>query len=106
MRIGGRGQGQGKTRRNHVVENFLSSWLDKNIEGVRNNIWLEGNPNVKGEAKCKLWRTALGAQSGNHHLCWLRVWVQADLPGDIKKTSERKKKTLREIWSRKSLARK
>ena len=84
--MGGRGQGQGKTRRNRVVENFLSSWLDKNIEGVRNNIWLEGNPNVKGEARCKLCRTALGAHSGNHHLCWLRVWVQANLPGDIKKT--------------------
>ena len=61
MRIGGRGQGQGKTRRNNrVVENFLSSWLDKNIEGVKNNIWLESNPNVKGEARCKLCRTALG----------------------------------------------
>jgi hypothetical protein len=70
LRISGRGQGQGKTRRNRVMEYFLSSLLDKNIEGVRNNIWLEVNPNVKGEA-----------DASNVEQLWV-----PNLPGDINKT--------------------
>ena len=55
----GRGQGTKKVTK-RVVHNFLPGWLDKSIEGVKNEIWLEANPTVRGEARCKLCRNLNG----------------------------------------------
>ena len=51
--MGGRGPGV-KATKIRVVNNFLPGWLDKYIHGVRNDVWLEANPIVRGEARCKL----------------------------------------------------
>ena len=36
----------GVQRDARVVNSFIPSWLEKSLEGVRNEFWLEGNPKV------------------------------------------------------------
>ena len=50
----------GLTKPGRVVNNFIPAWLEQSVQGVRNAIWLEENPQVGNEARCKLCKTSAG----------------------------------------------
>ena len=56
-RMGGRAQGVVVKR---VVKKFIPGWVDLCLDGVRNEIWLESNPKVIGQARCKICKTPDG----------------------------------------------